>query len=113
VEGLAERLGIAPTLGRRPAELSVGQRQRAALARALAHRPALVLADEPSAALHPTQAADAFALLREAAAEGAAVLACTHDAARAAESGFALLACRPAPGEMLTRVGMAAAEAPA
>jgi putative ABC transport system ATP-binding protein len=87
----------------------VGQRQRAALARALAHRPLLVLADEPSAALHPTQAAEAFSVLRDAAAEGAAVLACTHDADRAAAAGFALLACRPEPGEMLTHVGQPAA----
>lgn len=103
---LAERLGIAAVLRRRPAELSVGQRQRVALARALAARPALLLADEPSAALHPTQAAEAFDLLREAAAEGAAVLACTHNAAQAERAGFAVVPCRPEPGETLTRVGV-------
>lgn len=88
---LAERLGIATELGKPPAALSVGQRQRAAIARALAHRPALVLADEPTAALHPEMADTVLTLLVEHCAEqGAALLVATHDAERAAAHGLKL-----------------------
>ena len=51
IQELASNLGIAEQLDKRPAFLSGGQRQRAAIARALIHRPSLVLADEPTAAV--------------------------------------------------------------
>lgn len=51
VDDLSRRLGLADYLHRRPHELSGGQRQRAAVARSLIHRPCVVLADEPTAAL--------------------------------------------------------------
>ena len=92
---LSQQLGIEAVLARRPADVSVGQRQRAALARALVHRPPIILADEPTAALHPAQAAEIFALLRTVAAEGAAVLVCTHDQAEAAAAGFIMAPCQP------------------
>ncbi len=95
-EHLAERLGIRAILGRRPDAVSVGQRQRAAVARALAHRPAILLADEPTASVHPTQADDILALLAEAAEEGAAVLVSTHDIARAHAAGLEPWVCDPA-----------------
>jgi putative ABC transport system ATP-binding protein len=97
---LADELGIARQLGKRPAELSVGQRQRVAIARALAHRPALVLADEPTASVHPELADAVLALLkRECAAAGAALLVATHDPDRAARAGYPVLACTThAPG---------------
>lgn len=96
VDALAARLGIAAVLHRHPAAVSVGQRQRAAIARALSHRPGVVLADEPTASVHPTQADDILALLTEVAEEdGAALVISTHDAPRAVAAGFAV-----APGRV-------------
>jgi putative ABC transport system ATP-binding protein len=100
VRALAEELGIRAQLGKRPAELSVGQRQRVAIARALAHRPVLVLADEPTASVHPALADAVLELLkRECAAAGAALLVATHDPDRAERLGYPVLACAThAPG---------------
>jgi len=78
---LLARLGIAAYAARRPSELSGGEEQRVAVARALVHRPVLVLADEPTASLD-WEAGQAVAMnLRQLAHErGAAVLIATHDA---------------------------------
>ncbi len=66
-------------------ELSVGQQQRVAVARAVAARPALVLADEPTASLDPESAAAAMDLIQETCrAQGAALLCVSHDPALAA-----------------------------
>lgn len=76
---LLERLGLDRPHAR-VEELSVGQQQRVAVARAVACRPALVLADEPTASLDPENAGEAVRLLREACREsGAALLCVTHD----------------------------------
>jgi putative ABC transport system ATP-binding protein len=93
IEELARRLGIDGLLDRKPATLSVGQRQRAAIARALAHGPEIVLADEPTASVHPALADTVLALLVEQvrAADAALVIA-THDPERAARHGIEICA---------------------
>jgi putative ABC transport system ATP-binding protein len=81
VRAMIERLGLAGLLRKRPSELSVGQCQRVAVARALAHRPSLILADEPTAALDADNARQVMDLLLGRAVEqGAAVVVATHDA---------------------------------
>lgn len=80
-EALLERLGIAALATRRPQELSGGEEQRIAVARALVHRPAVVLADEPTASLDGRAGLAVAESLRAVARErGAAVLVATHDA---------------------------------
>jgi putative ABC transport system ATP-binding protein len=77
---LLERVGLEGQALRRPDELSVGQRQRVAVARALAARPRLVLADEPTAALDRSSGRAVVDALHALAKEsGAAVLLVTHD----------------------------------
>ena len=84
---LLDRLGLKAAEHERIAErLSVGQQQRVAVARALACRPTLVLADEPTASLDPENSAAAVELLKSAcAASGAALLCVSHDPALPAQ----------------------------
>ncbi|MGX9964291.1 ABC transporter ATP-binding protein [Roseomonas sp. F4] len=92
VRELAARLGIADQLGKLPAALSVGQRQRAAIARALVHRPALLLADEPTASVDPALAMEVMdLLLTEASAAGAALVLASHDHAAVARLALPVL----------------------
>lgn len=75
----AERLGVAGQLRNRPSEISGGQSQRAAVARALVADPSVVFADEPTGALDSTGGAQVMELLTGAAREaGTAVLLVTH-----------------------------------
>jgi putative ABC transport system ATP-binding protein len=77
---LLAHLGIAAMAARYPRELSGGEEQRAAVARALVHRPALVLADEPTGNLDGASGLAVADLLASTARErGAAVLIATHD----------------------------------
>ncbi len=77
---LLDRVGLAHRRGHLPRELSVGEQQRVAVARALANRPALVLADEPTANLDARTGRGVVELIREACAEeGSALLLVTHD----------------------------------
>ena len=79
-EALLAETGIAELRDRFPGELSQGERQRAALCRALVTRPSLILADEPTGSLDPENQARSVALLREQAREARATLIMvTHD----------------------------------
>lgn len=81
-ESLLRRVGLGDRLHHRPRQLSTGQQQRVAVARALAHRPQLVLADEPTGNLDHANGREALRLIREACAEnGAALLLVSHDRA--------------------------------
>lgn len=73
------RLGLSGRITHRPLALSHGQRQRAALARALAHQPAVVIADEPTGNLDEGNSKLVFDTLRQFANDGGAVLVATHD----------------------------------
>ncbi len=80
VERLAERLGIAAQLDKPPGRLSVGERQRVAIARALAHRPSILLADEPTASVDPVNAAAILELLLELVRQaGVTAVIASHD----------------------------------
>ncbi len=79
-EDLLERVGLGHRMDYRPAQLSAGQRQRVALVRALINRPALVLADEPTAHLDPESGQEALELLRGLASEvGSTLILVSHD----------------------------------
>ncbi|TAM58331.1 ABC transporter ATP-binding protein [bacterium] len=80
VHELLERVGVAAQARKYPAQVSGGQLQRAAVARAVAHRPAVVLADEPTGNLDSASGAAVLALLREIADEGQTILMVTHSA---------------------------------
>lgn len=79
---LLERVGLGHRLSYRPRQLSVGQQQRVAVARALANHPRLVLADEPTGNLDSRHGAEALTLIRDVCREqGAALLLVSHDPA--------------------------------
>ena len=77
---LLKRVGLGDKLKHRPRELSTGQQQRVAVARALANRPKLVLADEPTGNLDFRNSREALQLIRETCRENnAALLLVSHD----------------------------------
>jgi len=85
---LLQRLGLQHRLRHRPSELSAGEKQRAAIARALLNRPKLILADEPTGNLDPENAAGVLKHLHEFQQDGGTVIVATHG---------------PAAGEFATR----------
>ena len=79
-EALLRRVGLGERLHHFPRQLSTGQQQRVAVARALANHPKLVLADEPTGNLDARNGREALALIREVCREnGAALLLVSHD----------------------------------
>lgn len=78
-ESLLAQVGIADQAGKLPATLSGGQQQRAAIARALANDPPLLLADEPTGNLDSATSADVSALFGSLAAAGKTVIVVTHE----------------------------------
>jgi octopine/nopaline transport system ATP-binding protein len=82
-EELLAKVGIADKLNQYPSHLSGGQQQRAAIARALAMRPQVMLFDEPTSALDPELVGEVLRVMRSLAEEGRTMLVVTH------EMGFA------------------------
>ncbi len=78
-EAALRQVGLAHRLDHRPHQLSGGEKQRTAIARALARRPVLLLADEPTGALDSTSGEGVVQLLFELHRQGTAVVVITHD----------------------------------
>ncbi|WP_205698654.1 ABC transporter ATP-binding protein [Conexibacter sp. SYSU D00693] len=87
VDRLIDTVGLRDRLHHRPAEMSGGQQQRVAVARALATRPAVVFADEPTGNLDSKTSAEILGLLRRSVDEfGQTVVMVTHDAQAASHA---------------------------
>jgi len=83
---LLQKVGLGDRLSHKPSELSVGQQQRVALARTLANKPRLILADEPTGNLDPALAEEMLDHLQELHQEGVTVVIVTHDPRMAARA---------------------------
>jgi len=86
-EAVLERVGLSQRGKARPNQLSGGEQQRTAIARALAGRPALVMADEPTGNLDSASGAAILELIRELHEDGTTVVVITHDHNVAASMG--------------------------
>jgi len=76
---LLERVGLGNKLANRPTEMSGGEMQRVAVARALANEPEIILADEPTGNLDTKSGAEIFSLFRELHSAGKTIIIITHD----------------------------------
>jgi ABC-type histidine transport system ATPase subunit len=88
---LLEKVGIADKLHHYPVHLSGGQQQRAAIARALAMEPRLMLFDEPTSALDPELVGEVLRVIRQLAEEGRTMVIVTHEMAFAREVSSAVV----------------------
>ncbi len=84
---LLAKVGLADRMEHRPTELSGGQMQRVAVARALAMNPDIVLADEPTGNLDTSSGGDVMSLFEELWKQGRTMIVITHDAALARRAG--------------------------
>jgi len=92
VNGMLEAVGLGGLGGRLPQQLSGGQLQRVAIARALVHRPALVLADEPTGNLDPGTAAKVLdVLVAQTRGQAASLVLVTHSESAAARADRVLV----------------------
>jgi putative ABC transport system ATP-binding protein len=79
-----ERMGVSHVAARKSGQMSIGEQQRVAMARALAHQPELLLADEPTGSLDTANADSLLALLAQMNAAGQTIVMITHSPAAAA-----------------------------
>jgi putative ABC transport system ATP-binding protein len=97
-EALLKRVGLETHMHDRPGQLSTGQQQRVAVARALSKQPALILADEPTGNLDAANAKQVLKLIRDASAEaGAGLILVSHDPA-ITRTFSKRLSLKPRPG---------------
>jgi putative ABC transport system ATP-binding protein len=102
-----EAVGLSHRVDHWPGELSGGEQQRAAIARALVCDPALILADEPTGALDSHTALEVLDLLREVARGGQTIILVTHDPVVAAHADQVLFLV---DGRIVTRIAHPTAE---
>ncbi len=107
-QSLLCQFGLESRLHHRPGQLSAGERQRAAVARAMINNPRLILADEPTGNLDAKNAEAVLDLLAEFHQNGRTVLLATHDESAAARAQGSL---QMQAGEILGEDGAAAADA--
>ncbi len=104
LESIVGALQLGPLLRMKPAQLSVGQSQRASIARALAHRPRLILADEPTSALDPRLGDEVMDLFLALAGRlGTGVILATHEQARVRAHGLREVQAEPLAGTLGSR----------
>ena len=102
LDAVIDTVGLADRLSHRPAALSGGQQQRVAMARALASRPEIIFADEPTGNLDSRASADLLAFMRHSVAElGQTIVMVTHDPVAA---GYADAALYLADGRLVDRM---------
>ena len=91
LDRVIDTVGLRPRLDHRPSELSGGQQQRVAVARALASRPTIVFADEPTGNLDSVSSGELLGFMRQAVAEfGQTIVMVTHDPVAAAHADSVL-----------------------